>query len=144
VSEWADDDWHTVSLCWWDGSSDTAEDGRVIGKLDGDTIFDVSNVAVWVNGDTWVRAAFGHEGLAGIVDNVKAWDDLSQCGVTEVVDSSVPCCTTCACTTTPGTIPAGATGPILPTITPLWTPACVGGGTVLTVSDLAHSESWAD
>lgn len=52
-----------------------------------------------------------------------------------VLLSSAPCCATNG--------PAqSATGPILPVITPTWTPECTGGGDVPSASDLTDAEDW--
>lgn len=39
---------------------------------------------------------------------------------------------------------AHATGPILPSVSPDWLPACDGGGTVDTAADLTDAENWDD
>ncbi|HUR35474.1 MAG TPA: hypothetical protein VM032_16840 [Vicinamibacterales bacterium] len=38
---------------------------------------------------------------------------------------------------------AGKAGPILPAVSPAWTPRCTGGGTVPTAADLTTSEDWS-
>lgn len=137
---------YTVRIEWQCGTHDVgfstvAADGYVRIYVNDVLIDEVTNFAFfqdYTDANKLKEVWFGYFGLLGTLDDITFASITAAAATTApdvIIPTSVPCC---------GDGGGGAaTGPILPPISTDWTPACTGGGTVPTASDLTDSEDWS-